>query len=83
MESLGTNYGGWYIPENILLNNNSIIYSAGVGEDISFDLLLSNKLIGSYEKILFLTQYDNKFFDYFHNLGFKNLEKLDLKIKIL
>ena len=43
------------------------------------NLLLSNKLIGRYEKILFLTQYDNKFFDYFHSLGFKNLVKLDLK----
>ena len=43
MIKLGTNYGGWYIPENIKLNNESIIYSGGVGEDISFDLLLSEK----------------------------------------
>lgn len=38
---LGTNYGGWYIPKQNLLNENSIIYSAGVGEDISFDLKIS------------------------------------------
>uniref|UniRef100_A0A6C0JLW9 Methyltransferase FkbM domain-containing protein n=1 Tax=viral metagenome TaxID=1070528 RepID=A0A6C0JLW9_9ZZZZ len=43
MEKLGTNYGGWYIPTDIELNENSIIYSAGVGEDISFDILLSSK----------------------------------------
>lgn len=43
MQKLGTNYGGWYIPNDIKLDENSIVYSAGVGEDISFDLLLSNK----------------------------------------
>ena len=43
MIKLGTNYGGWYIPEDIKLNSESIIYSGGVGEDISFDLLLSDK----------------------------------------
>ena len=43
MIKLGTNYGGWAIPKDINLNENSIIYSGGVGEDISFDLLLSDK----------------------------------------
>ena len=43
MEKLGTKYGGWYVPEEMDLNEDSIIYSAGVGEDISFDLLLSDK----------------------------------------
>lgn len=43
MEKLGTRYGGWYVPEVMDLNEDSIIYSAGVGEDISFDLLLSDK----------------------------------------
>ena len=43
MEKLGTNYGGWYVPKVMDLDENSIIYSAGVGEDISFDLLLSDK----------------------------------------
>ena len=43
MEVLGTNYGGWSIPINSKLNENSIIYSAGVGEDISFDLKLQCK----------------------------------------
>jgi len=40
---LGTDYGGWILPKNCNLNENSIIYSGGVGEDISFDLLLSSK----------------------------------------
>jgi len=43
MEKLGTNYGGWIIPTNIALTPESIIYSVGVGEDISFDLLLSDR----------------------------------------
>ena len=41
MIKLGTNYGGWYIPKDIKLDKESIIYSGGVGEDISFDLVLS------------------------------------------
>jgi len=43
MEKIGTNYGGWYVPIEAKLNNNSIIYSGGVGEDISFDLGLIDK----------------------------------------
>ena len=43
MESLGTNYGGWCIPKDANLDNNSIIYSGGVGEDMSFDLKLEDK----------------------------------------
>lgn len=43
LTKLGTNYGGWFVPSNMVLNKDSIIYSGGVGEDISFDLLLSHK----------------------------------------
>uniref|UniRef100_A0A6C0DKB6 Methyltransferase FkbM domain-containing protein n=1 Tax=viral metagenome TaxID=1070528 RepID=A0A6C0DKB6_9ZZZZ len=43
MEKLGTEYGGWYVPNDIKLNENSIIYSGGVGEDVSFDLSISTK----------------------------------------
>jgi hypothetical protein len=43
IEKLGTNYGGWGVPSECLLNKDSIVYCAGVGEDISFDLLLHNK----------------------------------------
>jgi FkbM family methyltransferase len=39
---LGTEYGGWIIPSDIL-NENSVVYSAGAGEDISFDVELANK----------------------------------------
>jgi hypothetical protein len=35
---LGTNYGGWIIPKDNNLTQKSIVYSAGVGEDISFDI---------------------------------------------
>jgi len=43
MEKLGTNYGGWYVPKYMKLNENSIVYSGGVGEDMSFDILLNAK----------------------------------------
>ena len=39
-ERLGTPYGGWIIPANFL-NNNSICYLVGAGEDVSFDLALA------------------------------------------
>lgn len=42
LQEIGTKYGGWVIPVN-LLNENSICYCVGCGEDISFDL----GLIGS------------------------------------
>lgn len=40
---LGTSYGGWFLPDDCVLNKDSIIYSGGVGEDMSFDLALYNK----------------------------------------
>ena len=43
MEKLGTEYGGWYIPIDIKLDENCIVYSGGVGEDMSFDILLQDK----------------------------------------
>ena len=43
MEKLGTNYGGWFVPRYMNFDENSIIYSGGVGEDISFDILLQSK----------------------------------------
>lgn len=36
---LGSNYGGWVIPAGVL-NDASICYCVGCGEDISFDLAL-------------------------------------------
>lgn len=36
---LGTEYGGWVIPQSFL-QPNSVCYSVGVGEDISFDIEL-------------------------------------------
>ena len=42
MIRIGTNYGGWLIPEKNSLNKDSIIYSGGVGEDISFDIKMQS-----------------------------------------
>jgi hypothetical protein len=43
MPVFGTVYGGWWLPDDIVLNEDSIILSAGVGEDISFDLSIQSK----------------------------------------
>ncbi|WP_367322973.1 FkbM family methyltransferase [Streptomyces sp. HUAS ZL42] len=37
LQRLGTDYGGWWVPTD-LITKDSIVYAAGVGEDISFDL---------------------------------------------
>lgn len=41
-EKFGSNYGGYFICPNIL-SHKSVVYSIGVGEDISFDLALIQK----------------------------------------
>jgi len=38
----GSNYGGFYVYPS-LLNEKSIVYSFGVGEDISFDKMINDK----------------------------------------
>lgn len=43
MPVYGTKYGGWFLPDDLKLNEKSIVVSAGVGEDISWDLLIQNK----------------------------------------
>jgi FkbM family methyltransferase len=41
----GTRYGGFYYPEHLPnLDENSIIYCVGAGEDITHDVILSSKL---------------------------------------
>ena len=40
MPVYGTTYGGWWLPDGVHLSTNSLVVSAGVGEDISFDLAL-------------------------------------------
>ncbi|MGO9264484.1 MAG: FkbM family methyltransferase [Candidatus Binataceae bacterium] len=44
-EVLGSAYGGWALPTG-LLNRDSIVYSVGIGEDITFDLSVA-RLFGS------------------------------------
>jgi FkbM family methyltransferase len=36
---LGSRYGGWFVPMN-RIDASSIVYSGGVGEDVTFDLAL-------------------------------------------
>jgi FkbM family methyltransferase len=36
----GSEYGGWYLPRGLNLTRDDIVFSAGAGEDISFDLEL-------------------------------------------
>lgn len=43
VEKLGTKYGSWAVPCSMPFYSDSVVYSAGVGEDISFDLLLQSK----------------------------------------
>ncbi|CAK0768540.1 FkbM family methyltransferase [Azospirillaceae bacterium] len=40
---LGTKYGGWIIPVESGLNEDSLCYLAGAGEDISFDCALTQR----------------------------------------
>lgn len=42
LERLGTDYGGWTVPVN-LLNERSICYCVGVGIDASFDFALADR----------------------------------------
>ena len=45
IELFGTTYGGFYYPKNLpKLDDNSIIYCVGAGEDITHDIILSFKL---------------------------------------
>ncbi len=39
----GTEYGGFWLPNELDLNESSVIYCIGVGEDISFDVQIGNK----------------------------------------
>ena len=64
MERLGTIYGGWFVPKDIELNENSIVYSGGVGEDISFDLLVSDK----YDSNIFLIDPTNRAKKHYHEI---------------
>lgn len=43
IKQYGTNYGGFYLPSEMLLNNNSIVYCVGAGEDISLDVEICDK----------------------------------------
>lgn len=39
----GTEYGGFYLPKKLDLNEESIIYCVGAGEDISFDIKICSQ----------------------------------------
>jgi FkbM family methyltransferase len=45
LKRFGTEYGGFYYPENLDgLNSDSIIYCVGAGEDITHDIEIAHKL---------------------------------------
>lgn len=45
LKRFGTNYGGFYYPSNLDgLNENSIIYCVGAGEDITHDIEIAKKI---------------------------------------
>lgn len=64
MEKLGTEYGGWYVPSNMNLDSSSIVYSGGVGEDISFDIKLQSK----YECNIYLIDPTSKAIKHFDEM---------------
>ncbi|MET8327964.1 FkbM family methyltransferase [Streptomyces sp. NPDC005181] len=39
LERLGSDYGGWWVPTS-LITSGSVVYAAGAGEDVTFDLAL-------------------------------------------
>ena len=43
LKRYGTEYGGFYLPINLDLHKDSIVYCFGAGEDISFDVDISSK----------------------------------------
>jgi FkbM family methyltransferase len=43
MKRFGTEYGGYCLPSPLPLNKDSVIYSFGVGEDVSFDVELAHE----------------------------------------
>lgn len=43
MPKIGTGYGGWWLPDDVALGPDSLVVSAGVGEDISFDVALQSQ----------------------------------------
>jgi len=73
MEKLGTEYGGWVVPAQMNLNENSIVYSGGVGEDMSFDFLLQSKY-GCY--ILLIDPTSKALTHYIESQSYYNNRKL-------
>lgn len=43
----GSEYGGWYLPEQLKLGQDDICIAAGAGEDISFECELAQRFQGS------------------------------------
>ena len=72
---LGSDYGGWWIPENLpdTFSRDSVFISAGVGEDISFDLAI----VEHYRLSGVLVDPTRKSFDYIKStLGkYENLNR--------
>ena len=73
--TIGTKYGGWTIPDNYLTKD-SIVYLAGAGEDISFDVGIAER----YKSQVFIfdpTPRAKKHFDYLIS-GISKNEKVSI-----
>ena len=57
IQYIGTEYGGWYILKNTEIRD-GVILSAGVGEDISFDIEMIN-LQNSAKYVQIMTTFFN------------------------
>lgn len=42
-ERYGSAYGGWHLPASFSLTSDDVVFSAGAGEDVSFDLALLSR----------------------------------------
>ena len=75
----GTTYGGFYYPCNLYgLDKDSIIYCVGVGEDISHDIMIGNKL-NSHIYLFDPTPRAIEHVKYVKNLFENKTEKVDNK----
>ena len=84
MKQFGTDYGGFYYPEELDgLDKNSIIYCIGAGEDISHDIAIANKLNSKVYIIDKMKNNMTKIFVYEHEKKIIGTVKLLIETKFI
>ncbi len=76
MERFGTKYGGWYIPKSFNIDHTTICYSAGAGEDISFDV----ELVERYRCKINIVDPTPRAIQHFENLKNATLHNIQFSI---